>query len=168
MTENAGNNGRDKPKNEQPAEKKKIKLSPAVQSWSVYFGQPVTVHLKREVMLMDFVEMMRLPVGEGQEQVSVGIAGPATFRFEEKDENGDSTFVEKGRYTDTICRVMLQPAPCGTRIMLLHRTDESEGQSGAVLVYVVDPEDIYCLSQVGEVPSRRVQVPDGQRIVTPD
>lgn len=158
--EDKGGNGEGTAEPEGPAPKKKVELSPEVVSWLPYCGQPLTVHLKFGLVLMDCTDEMEMPVDAKGRMGVVGIAGPAKYRDPETAEK------KEGIVTDTIERVVMQPAPCGQRLLLLHRTDERTGQSGAMIAYAVRPEDIWCVSQVAQLP-QRMQRPEGRRIIAP-
>jgi len=140
-----------------------VKLSEAVQSWVMYCGKPVTVHLKFQMLLMDYHgDVIDLPVDNEGHTIPLGIAAPALFRHVEGDKRE-----REPMFTDTLERVFMAPAPCGKRLVLSQKTQLETGQSGAVISYIVDPEAINSVSFVDRIPQNLVATPPRGGLITP-
>jgi len=161
-----GESKRTSPASEPPPAPERPELSAEVKGWLPYCGVPCTVQLRTPLVLMDCQEVVRIPVDEHGNTRPHGVAGPAVFRQVVSDEDGENHVVERGQVTDTVDRVMMQPAICGRRLLLVRRMDDP-GQSGALIGYVVNPAEVVAISQVIGVPESRVAAADGPRIHLP-
>lgn len=138
-----------------------VKMSEQVRSWLPYCGRPLTVHLKFQILLMDWhEEVIDMPVDQHGNTVPVGVTAPALFRHVDDDKREKDPMI-----TDTLERVFMQPAPCGKRLVLSQKTDPALGLSGAVIGYLIDPEDINTVSFVDRMPQRRVAAPSRGLVV---
>ena len=157
-----GGNGQAAADAEGKSGSKKTKFSEAVQSWLPYCGRPVSVHLRFQLLMMDWAgDVIDFPIDDQGHMVPLGIATPALFRDVESKQHERGPMV-----TDTLERVFMQPAPCGKRLILLHKTEPKLGLSGAAIGYVVHPRDINSVSFVDRMPET-IARPRGSGIITP-
>jgi hypothetical protein len=154
---------------ELPDAEKTQRLSQELRDMLPYFGQLVTVHLTFPLAQIDYAGATEMIINPAGDRVQMPFTADAIFvRRDPMSPNGVE--VLPPRAMDVIHNVLLQPAPCGKRIMVLQTMEGSEDraqQSGAIISHVVFPNQILCISQVAVPPTKGARSKEGSRIVAP-
>lgn len=108
-------------------------LAPEMDWLVPYFGAPVVVQTTEALWLVGSASAMPAKNSDGQ----VGFLGLPELT---KDEAGET------HASDVFVGVILNPAPCGSRVLMMHQK-MSQGKIQGGALYVLRPEQIACVVQ---------------------
>ena len=112
---------------------------PGLQGLEKYFGVVCSVQLKVPLWMVDCKEALIVGADANRQPVFLGVTMPA---LAPADEGG-------GAYsTDILHAVQLTASACGRRVQIHSqvRVEGPDGPGGAIVVYIVDPEQILSIA----------------------
>jgi hypothetical protein len=144
-----GGNGEARPDGEEPRPPEpEVVVSPKVKKLVDTYGDGlVTVNLRTGIWLMDCIDARYLGTDAGGQDRIAFFFGQAKFQVPDSDET-------TSRVTDLLEEVVIQASECGERVALLKCNPSELGQSGAIMAYIVDPEEILCVIKPFKPPPR--------------